>query len=143
MSAVGVRLADVTAGDEIAPQIYRVTRETLVRYAGASGDFNVIHWSHRHALEVGLPDVIAHGNFTMALAARYLVTWAGDPGALQEYNVRFARPVVVPDTDEGASVEISGRVVEVKDGGLVRVDLAVTCEGLKVLTQARATLALR
>lgn len=142
MSA-GARLSDVMAGDDIAAQSYRVTRETLVRYAGASGDFNVIHWSHRHALEVGLPDVIAHGNFTMALAARYLVTWAGDPGALQEYGVRFARPLVVPDTDEGATVEIVGRVVEVLDDGLVRVDLTVTNHGQKVLTQARAKVRLR
>jgi acyl dehydratase len=79
----------------------------------------------------------------MALAARYLTTWAGDPGALHEYGVRFARPVVVPDTDDGATVEIAGRVVEVLDDGLVRVDLTVTSGGSKVLTQARAKVRLR
>jgi len=139
MNVAVPHFSELAVGDELPPQRYAVTRETLVRYAGASGDFNVIHWSQRHALAVGLPDVIAHGNLTMALAARYLVTWAADPGALREYNVRFTRPVIVPDDDDGATVEITGRITAIADDGNVRVDLTVTCEGQKVLTQARAT----
>jgi acyl dehydratase len=130
--------ATLEVGQVLPAQTMIITRETLVRYAGASGDFNVIHWSPRHAQAVGLPDVIAHGNLTMALGARYVTTWAGDPGALVEYGVRFTKPVVVPDTDAGAQVEIVGTIVELGDENKVRVDLTVTCDGQKVLTQARA-----
>lgn len=130
--------AELVVGQELPAQTFVVTRETLIRYAGASGDFNVIHWSQRHALQVGLPDVIAHGNLTMALGARYLTQWAGDPGALSEYGVRFTKPVVVPDTDDGTTVEISGKVLELDDQSRARIDLTVSSEGQKVLTQARA-----
>ena len=77
-------------------------------YAGASGDFNVIHWNERVATEVGLPNVIAHGMLTMALGGRVVTDWVGDPGALLEYGVRFTRPVVVPDDDAGATIEVTG-----------------------------------
>ena len=130
--------AELVVGQELPAQTFVLTRETLIRYAGASGDFNVIHWSQRHALQVGLPDVIAHGNLTMALGARYLTQWAGDPGALSEYGVRFTKPVVVPDTDDGTTVEISGKVLELDDQSRARIDLTVSSEGQKVLTQARA-----
>jgi acyl dehydratase len=130
--------ADLEVGQELPADTFVVTRETLIRYAGASGDFNVIHWSQRHALEVGLPDVIAHGNLTMALGARYLTQWAGDPGALSEYGVRFTKPVVVPDTDVGTTVEITGKILELDGDSRVRIDLTVTSEGQKVLAQARA-----
>ena len=80
-----------------------MTRATLVQYAGASGDFNPIHWNERFAREVGLPDVIAHGMFTMAEAVRVVTDWAGDPGAVVEYGVRFTKPVAVPNDDEGAT----------------------------------------
>ena len=85
-------LADVAVGTELPEQVFRVTRADLVRYAGASGDFNPIHWNERVATAVGLPGVIAHGMFTMALAGRAVTAWTGDPGALVEYHVRFGRP---------------------------------------------------
>ena len=90
-----------------------------MRYAGASGDFNPIHWNERVATEVGLPGVIAHGMFTMALAGRAVTAWAGDPGALVEFQVRFGRPVVVPDDDDGAEVTVRGVVGALLDDGRV------------------------
>ncbi|MFW3170045.1 MaoC/PaaZ C-terminal domain-containing protein [Geodermatophilus sp. CPCC 206100] len=141
MSAA-VRAADVTVGTELPEQTYRVTRADLVRYAGASGDFNPIHWNERVATEVGLPGVIAHGMFTMALAARAVSAWAGDPGALVEYHVRFGRPVVVPDDDAGAEVVVRGKVGALGEDGRARVDLTVTSAGEKVLSLARATVQL-
>ncbi|MGY1731951.1 MaoC family dehydratase [Geodermatophilus sp. SYSU D01045] len=141
MSA-GLRAADVAVGTELPEQTHRVTRADLVRYAGASGDLNPIHWSDRVATGVGLPGVIAHGMLTMGLAARAVTDWAGDPGAVVEYQVRFGRPVVVPDDDTGAEVTVRGRVGAVLDGGRVRVDLTVTSGGEKVLSLARATVAL-
>jgi acyl dehydratase len=137
-----VRLADVAVGTELPVQTSRVTRADLVRYAGASGDFNVIHWNERVATEVGLPGVIAHGMLTAGLAARAVTAWAGDPGALVEYSVRFSRPVVVPDDDRGAEVVVAGRVAALLDGDRVRVDLTVTSGGEKVLSLARAVVQL-
>jgi acyl dehydratase len=96
--------------DTLETQTFRVTRADLIRYAGASGDFNVIHWSDRLATKVGLPGVIAHGMFTMALVGRAVTAWAGAPDAVVELSVRFSRPVPVPDTDEGTEVEVSGVV---------------------------------
>lgn len=125
--------------DTLAPQTYRVTRADLIRYAGASGDFNVIHWSERHARGVGLPGVIAHGMFTMALVGRAVTTWAGAADAVVEFSVRFSRPVPVPDTDEGTEVEVSGVVKEVTDDGLTRIAITATCGGEKVLSMANAT----
>jgi len=132
----------VIEGAELPAQTYRVTRADLVRYAGASGDFNPIHWSDRVATSVGLPGVIAHGMYTMALAGRAVTTWAG-PGAVVEYGVRFTRPVVVPDDDTGAEVRVAGVVRRVaEDGGTAQLDLMVTAGGEKVLAQARATVRL-
>ena len=113
-----------------------------MRYAGASGDFNVIHWNQRVAQSVGLPDVIAHGMFTMALAARVVTDWAGDPGRVVEYGVRFTRPVPVPDDDEGAVVEVTGTVAAKLDDQRVRVDLTATSAGAKVLGRAQAVVVL-
>ena len=135
--------SDVAVGTELPAQTYRVTRADLVRYAGASGDFNPIHWNQRVATSVGLPDVIAHGMFTMALAGRAVTDWTGDPGALVEFQVRFGRPVVVPDDDEGAEVTVRGKIGALLDDGRVRVDLTVTSGGEKVLSLARATVRLR
>ena len=131
---------DVEAGTELPPQQYQVTRRDLVRYAGASGDFNPIHWNERHATSVGLPDVIAHGMLTMALAGRFLTEWAGDPGAVTSYDVRFSSPVVVPD--EGATLEISGVVAGKLDDRQVTVDVTARSAGTKVLTRAHATVRL-
>jgi acyl dehydratase len=133
---------DIEAGAEIAPRQYQVTRADLVRYAGASGDFNVIHWNERIAKSVGLPDVIAHGMFTMALAGRFLTDWAGDPAAVTEYGVRFSAPVVVPDDDKGALVEVSGVVTGKLDGNQVTVDVTARSGDTKVLTRAHATVRL-
>jgi acyl dehydratase len=132
----------VAVGTELPERTFRVTRADLVRYAGASGDFNPIHWNERVATAVGLPNVIAHGMFTMGLAARVVTAWAGDPAALVEYQVRFGRPVVVPDDDTGAEVTVRGTVGAVLDEGRVRVDLTVTSAGEKVLSLARATVRL-
>ena len=137
-----VRAADVQVGDELPAQSFPLTRLSLVKYAGASGDFNTIHWNERVARSVGLPDVIAHGMLTMAEAVRVLTDWAGDPAAVVEYGVRFTRPVVVPDDDTGATVEVGGRVTEVLDGGRGRVELSATSRGDKVLGQARAVVRL-
>jgi acyl dehydratase len=130
--------ADVAVGTELPEQVVRVTRADLVRYAGASGDFNPIHWNDRVATDVGLPGVIAHGMFTMAVASRLVSDWAGDPGAIEEYHVRFGRPVVVPDDDAGAEVTVRGKVGALLEDGRVRVDLTVTSDGEKVLSLARA-----
>jgi acyl dehydratase len=129
-------------GTELPEQVFRVTRADLVRYAGASGDFNPIHWSDRVATGVGLPGVIAHGMFTMALAGRAVTGWTGDPAALVEYHVRFGRPVVVPDDEQGAAVTVRGKVAALLDDGRARVDLTVTSEGEKVLSLARAIIRL-
>ncbi len=124
--------------EQLPPQTFRVTRADLIRYAGASGDFNTIHWSERIATSVGLPGVIAHGMFTMALGGRALAVWAGAPDAVVEYGVRFSRPVPVPDTDEGTEVVVTGVVKEVTADGLTRIDLTATCNGDKVLSLGKA-----
>jgi len=134
---------DVAVGTELALQQYPLTRRDLVRYAGASGDFNVIHWNERIAKSVGLPDVIAHGMLTMALAGRFLTEWAGDPGAVTEFGVRFSSPVVVPDDDKGALVEISGVVTGKLDDRRVTVDVTARSADTKVLTRAQAVIRLR
>ena len=118
--------------EPLPTQTYTVTRADLVRYCGASGDFNTIHWSDRIAKSVGLPGVIAHGMFTMALAGRAVTTWAGAPDAVVEFGVRFSRPVPVPDTDEGTEVVISGVIKEVTEDGLTKLELTATCHGVQV-----------
>ena len=129
--------SDVQVGDELPAQSFRVQRADLVRYAGASGDFNPIHWNERAATSVGLPNVIAHGMYTMAVVVRVVTDWVGDPGAVVEYGVRFTRPVVVPDP-EGAVLEVVGTVAAKEDHGTVRVDLTATVDGQTVLAKARA-----
>ncbi|MEU3409947.1 MaoC family dehydratase [Streptomyces sp. NPDC006658] len=133
---------DVEVGTELPAQSFPVTRATLVRYAGASGDFNPIHWNEKFAREVGLPDVIAHGMFTMAEAIRVVTDWTGDPGAVVEYGVRFTRPVVVPNDDRGALIEVSGKVAAKLDDHTVRVDLTAMSGGQKVLGMSRAVVRL-
>jgi acyl dehydratase len=141
MSAT-IKYADVTVGDELPPVTYPVTRLSLVMYAGASGDFNVIHWNERIARSVGLPNVIAHGMFTMAQAGRYVTDWTGDPGAVEEFGVRFSSMVVVPDDDTGATIEVSARVEEKLDGNRAVLALTARSAGAKVLTRARAVVRL-
>jgi acyl dehydratase len=137
-----VSYADVVPGTELPAVTYPVTRLSLVKYCGASGDFNVIHWNERVARSVGLPDVIAHGMFTMAQAGRYVTDWAGDAGVLVEFGVRFSAPVVVPDDDVGAAIEVSGTVEEKLDGNRVVLGLTARCGEAKVLTRARAVVRL-
>ena len=132
----------VEVGEQLPNRSFSITRADLVRYAGASGDFNPIHWNARFAVGVGLPDVIAHGMMTMATAARLVTDWIGDPGAVVDYSVRFTKPVVVPDDDSGATLDVEGVVAEKLEGGLVRVDLTVRSGEDKVLGMARATVRL-
>jgi acyl dehydratase len=130
-------LQEVRVGQELPAQEFPVGRADLVRYAGASGDFNPIHWNQRFASSVGLPDVIAHGMYTMAVAIRVVTDWTGDPGSVIEYGVRFTRPVVVPDPD-GAVLRVTGTVREIRDDGDVAVDLVASVNGQTVLAKARA-----
>lgn len=133
---------EVAEGDELPVLQVRVTRAGLIRYAGASGDFNPIHWNERFAREVGLPDVVAHGMLTMALANRLVTTWIGDPGAIVECRVRFTRPVVVPDDGQGALVELSGTVSQQRDDATVLIAITARSAGQTVLGKATATVAL-
>ncbi|GAA3886551.1 MaoC family dehydratase [Streptomyces sedi] len=142
-----VAYADVEVGTELPSRTFPVDRATLVRYAGASLDFNPIHWNERFAVEVGLPNVIAHGMFTMAQAGRVVTDWAGDPGAVLEYGVRFTKPVVVPDVPEGevaAEITVGGKVAVKLDDEqrTVRVDLTAVSAEQKVLGMARAVVRL-
>jgi acyl dehydratase len=137
-----IKAADIAVGDVIPTQSFTLKRVDLVRYAGASGDFNVIHWNERVATSVGLPNVIAHGMLTMAEAARVVTDWLGDPGAMVEYGVRFTKPVPVPDDDEGATLEVAGKVTELLEGNRAKVELTTTCDGVKVLGMARAVVQL-
>jgi acyl dehydratase len=125
-------------GDELPPIEVRVRRADLVRYAGASLDFNPIHWNEKVADEVGLPGVIAHGMLTMAIAGRLVTNWVDDPSAVVEYGARFVRPVVVPNDADGALVELTGKVKEVRDDGTARVDITAKFDGKGVLGKAIA-----
>ena len=129
---------DVKVGDELPAVSYPVTRLSLVKYCGASGDFNVIHWNERIAKAVGLPDVIAHGMFTMAQAGRFVTDWAGPRSVVVEFGVRFSAPVVVPDDDAGAMIVVSGKVDEKLDDNKVALALTAKSDGTKVLSRARA-----
>ena len=133
---------DVKPGTEIATVSYPVTRLSLVKYCGASGDFNVIHWNERIARSVGLPNVIAHGMFTMAQAGRFVTDWAGPGAVVVDFGVRFSSPVVVPDDDIGATIEISGTIEEKLDDNRVVLALTARSGEAKVLTRARAVVRL-
>lgn len=137
------KLSELTVGQEVFATKYEVERADLVRYAGASGDFNPIHWNARFATEVGLPDVIAHGMLTMGRAVAPVVLWAGgDPGAVVQYGVRFTKPVVVPDPGS-ATVSIIGKVGALDtEAGTARIDLTVAVEAGNVLGKARAVVRL-
>ncbi len=135
--------AEVEVGTELPTQKFPILRANLVRYAGASGDFNIIHWNERVAKSVGLPNVIAHGMLTMATAGRVVTDWVGDPGRVLSYGVRFSRPVVVEDDDQGAILTVAGVVEEKNDeDGTVTVALTATVDGEKVLMGAKAVVRL-
>jgi acyl dehydratase len=132
----------VEVGTVIPVREFAVRRFDLVRYCGASGDFNVIHWNDRIATSVGLPGVIAHGMFTMATAIRIVTDWAGDPGAVVDYRSRFSAMVPVPDDDVGTTVTAGGVVEKKLEDRRVVVGLTVRHGEAKVLLAAKATVAL-
>jgi acyl dehydratase len=137
-----VRYDEVEVGQELPPADYHVRRLDLVMYAGASGDFNQIHWNERFARMVGLPDVIAHGMYTMAQAGRFVTDWAGDPGAVVDFGVRFSSMVVVPDDDTGAVITVGGVVEEKLEDKRVVIALTAKSGDVRVLSKARAVVQL-
>lgn len=132
-------LSDLSVGQEIGSTSIDISRADLVRYAGASGDFNPIHWNDRFAEQVGLPGVIAHGMFTMGAAVQLVTDWVGNPAAVVDYQTRFTKPVVVENLDTGgATLEVTGVIGAVDEANSsVRVDLTVTAAGQKVLVKAQ------
>jgi acyl dehydratase len=132
----------LSVGDVVAERVTAITRDSLVRYAGASGDFNPIHYRDDIATSVGLPGVIAHGMLTMGLAVQPVVDWAGDPSLVSDYQVRFTRPVVV-DPAEGASVSVTAKVGQLDaEAKVARIDLTVTFNGDTVLGKAQVRVSL-
>lgn len=141
---MAITLTDLEVGQEIGRSTIEVTRLDLVKYAGASGDFNPIHWNESFARGVDLPGVIAHGMFTMGSAVQVVTDWIGDPTAVVDYQTRFTRPVVVEDTTAqpgvpGATVDVTGVVGAIDtDNSTARIDLTVSAGGQKVLVKAQA-----
>ncbi|GAB3544469.1 MaoC family dehydratase [Arthrobacter tumbae] len=141
---MAITLTDLEVGQEIGRSSIDVTRLDLVKYAGASGDFNPIHWNESFARGVDLPGVIAHGMFTMGSAVQAVTDWIGDPAAVIDYQTRFTRPVVVDDTtaqpgNAGAVIEVVGVVGALDaDNSTARIDLTVSAGGQKVLVKAQA-----
>jgi len=133
-------LSTLTVGDVVAEAEFALSRDALVRYAGASGDFNPIHYRDDVATSVGLPGVLAHGMLTMGFAVQPVVDWLGDPGRVVDYQVRFTRPVLV-DPEEGAVVTVIGKVGRIDDEG-ARIDLTVSFDGQTVLGKAQAVVRL-
>src|SRR6478609_8917660 len=127
--------ADIAVGQTVAERTVHLTRESLLRYAGASGDFNTIHYRDDVAASVGLPGVLAHGMLTMALAVETVVPWLGDAGRILDYGVRFTRPVVV-EPESGADVTVVAKVGAVDDE-TARIDLTVSHDGATVLVKAQ------
>ncbi|MFI9169425.1 MaoC/PaaZ C-terminal domain-containing protein [Streptomyces lincolnensis] len=141
--AARVRYDEVGVGTEIPSREFTVKRVDLLRFCGACSDYTMTHWNERVAKAVGLPDVIAHGTFTIAEAVRVVTDWAGDPGALVEYSVRrFSHPVVVPDDDEGARLDVRGRIEKKLDDNQVVVRLSASSGGREVMSGARAVVRL-
>lgn len=147
---LGMKLSDLTVGDSIGETSVHVNRADLVKYAGASGDFNPIHWNERFATEVGLPGVIAHGMWTMGTAVQLVSDWCGDPGAIVDYQTRFSKPVPVADPQgsnpsdaEGTAVDMSGKIGALDEAArTARVDITVSVDGQKVLVKAQAVVRL-
>ncbi|NUT69730.1 MaoC family dehydratase [Pseudarthrobacter sp. C4D7] len=138
---------ELSAGQEIGSRTIEVTRTDLVKYAGASGDFNPIHWNEAFATGVELPGVIAHGMFTMGSAVQLVTDWAGDPAAVVDFQTRFTKPVLVTDTtgtdEPGATIDVTGTIGKLDaDAGTARVDLTVVAAGQKVLMKAQAVVKL-
>jgi len=130
---------DIAVGMELPSKSFTIIRESLIKYAGASGDFNVIHWNERIATDVGLPDVIAHGMLTMGLAISVVTDWLGDPTRLVDYGCRFTRPVIVPDDGVGAVLDVTGKVTEVQ-GDRATITVSAVSDGVTVLGKATASI---
>ena len=130
-------MPDATAGLVLPELRVRITRSGVVRYSGASTDFNEIHFSDRHAQRLGLKSVVAHGMWTMGAGLKVVTDWIGDPARVLAYQVRFTRPVFVPDTDEGTEIVYTATVSEVADG-VAKVAITATCGEEAVLGAARA-----
>ncbi|WP_309074089.1 MaoC family dehydratase [Paenarthrobacter sp.] len=138
---------ELTIGQEIGTRSIDVTRQDLVKYAGASGDFNPIHWNEAFATSVELPGVIAHGMFTMGAAVQLVSDWAVDPAAVVDYQTRFTKPVLVTDTtgtdEAGAVIDVTGVVGALDaDARTARIDLTVVAGGQKVLMKSQAVVKL-
>ena len=131
----GVMAVSLELGQIVAEAEFPLSRDSLVRYAGSSGDFNAIHYRDDVARSVGLPGVLAHGMLTMGLAVQPVIDWIGDPGRVLDYQVRFTRPVPV-DAADGALVTVSAKVGAL-DGDVARIDLTVTLDGVTVLGKAQ------
>jgi acyl dehydratase len=130
-------MSDLVVGQVVAERTIPLTRDSLVRYAGASGDFNPIHYRDDVAAGVGLPGVLAHGMLTMGAAVQAVVDWAGGAAKIRDYQVRFTRPVVV-DPETGAALEITAKVGALDaEAGTARIDLTVKSEGATVLGKAQ------
>ena len=129
-------MSTVEVGFELPEYKVVFKRSDLVQYAGASGDFNIIHWNERTAISVGLPGVIAHGMLTMALAGKYISDWAGGPQNVKEFSARFTKPVIVP-AGKSVDLTVSATVLEVTTTG-VRLEISATSQGVKVLGMAKA-----
>ena len=133
---------NLTIGQELPPRQFKITRDSLVRYAGASGDFNPIHYRDDIAQAVGLPGVLAHGMLTMGLAVQTVVDFVGDSGKILDYQVRFTKPVLV-DARTGATVSVSAKVIEIDgDSKTARIDLTAVCAELTVLGKAQVRVAI-
>ena len=133
-----INIASLEVGQEIGSIEYRLTRDSLVRYAGASGDFNPIHYRDDIAKAVGLDGVLAHGMLTMGAAVQVAINWIGDPGRIVDYGVRFTKPVFV-DTTKGAVLIVSGKVGEIDaENSIVRIDITASCADVAVLGKAQA-----
>jgi acyl dehydratase len=133
-----INIASLEVGQEIGSTEFLLTRDSLVRYAGASGDFNQIHYRDDIAAAVGLPGVLAHGMLTMGAAVQVAVDWVGNSGAIVDYQVRFTKPVVV-DPIKGAVLVVTGKVGEIDaENNIVRVDIEAVFADTKVLGKAQA-----
>ena len=144
---MSINIAELTVGQDIGSRSITVTRTDLVKYAGASGDFNPIHWNEAFATGVELPGVIAHGMFTMGSVVQLVTDWAGDPAAVVDFQTRFTKPVLVTDTTgteaPGATIEVSGLIGKLDaEANTARIDLTVVAAGQKVLMKAQAVVKL-
>ena len=137
-----ISFSQVHVGLELPVQEFVLVRADLIKYAGASGDFNIIHWNERVALEVGLPSVIAHGMLTMGTVIRVVTDWLGDPGKVIDYSARFTRPIPVPDSNEGASIKVSAKITELLENDRAVIAISAIHNEVTVLAKTLATVQL-